>query len=359
MISRRQFHLGIGATLAATHLGGLPNAAHAATTDRRLIDEITRLEIESGGRLGVCVLETATGARHAHRGDERFPLCSTFKALATAAVLARVDSGKEQVTRRMTFDASSIVVNSPVTERRTGGDGMTLAEICDAAMTRSDNTAGNLLLAAIGGPAGLTAFARGLGDQVTRLDRDEPSLNQALPDDPRDTTTPNAMASNLQTLILGTTALSAASREQLTAWLIATKPATRDCAQVLPKTGVSVTRPASVTEARTTTLPWSGPRRSPDRDCGLFDRRQRPRRATERHHCLGRACHRGEDIGLGAACRQVYQRQRRADFRWQRLSCALQCRVRLRRLRRIKYWPTGPHFPKRNNLCADQPNARR
>jgi beta-lactamase class A len=100
---------------------------------------------------------------------------------------------------------------------------MTLAEICDAAMTRSDNTAGNLLLAAIGGPAGLTAFARGLGDQVTRLDRDEPSLNQALPDDPRDTTTPNAMASNLQTLILGTTALSAASREQLTAWLIANK----------------------------------------------------------------------------------------------------------------------------------------
>ena len=100
---------------------------------------------------------------------------------------------------------------------------MTLAEICEAAMTRSDNTAGNLLLAAIGGPPGLTAFARGLGDQVTRLDRNEPSLNEALPDDPRDTTTPNAMASNLQTLVLGTAALSAASREQLTAWLIANK----------------------------------------------------------------------------------------------------------------------------------------
>ncbi|MBA2399103.1 MAG: class A beta-lactamase [Bradyrhizobium sp.] len=223
MFSRRQFHLGFGAALAATQLGGLPDAVHAATADKQLIDEITRLEIESGGRLGVCVLETATGTRHAHRGDERFPLCSTFKVLAAAAVLTRVDAGKEQLNRRMIFDASAIVVNSPVTEKRAGGDGMTLAEICDAAMTRSDNTAGNLLLAAIGEPAGLTAFARGLGDQFTRLDRNEPSLNQAMPDDPRDTTTPNAMASNLQALILGATALSAASREQLTAWLIANK----------------------------------------------------------------------------------------------------------------------------------------
>jgi beta-lactamase class A len=223
MISRRRFHLGVGAALMAAHLGGAPKAAHAATADQRLLDEIRRLENESGGRLGVCVLETATGARHAHRGDERFPMCSTFKALATAAVLTRVDAGQEQLTRRISFDASAIVVNSPVTEKRAGGDGMTLAEICEAAMTRSDNTAGNLLLASIGGPAGLTAFARGLGDQVTRLDRNEPSLNEALPGDPRDTTTPNAMASNLQTLVVATGALSAASREQLTAWLIANK----------------------------------------------------------------------------------------------------------------------------------------
>jgi len=150
-------------------------------------------------------------------------MCSTFKALAAAAILARVDAGKEQLTRRVTFDASTLVTYSPVTEKHVGGDGMTLAEICDAAVTLSDNTAGNLLLAAIGGPAGLTDFVRGLGDQVTRLDRNEPSLNEALPDDPRDTTTPNAMASNLQALILGTTALSVASREQLTTWLIANK----------------------------------------------------------------------------------------------------------------------------------------
>lgn len=223
MISRRQFHFGFGAAVTAANLSVRPNAVHATPADQRLIDEIKRLENESGGRLGICVLETATGARHVYRGDERFPMCSTFKALATAAVLARVDAGKEQLTRRITFDASAVVVNSPVTEKRAGGDGMTLAEICDAAMTRSDNTAGNLLLADIGGPPGLTAFVRGLGDPVTRLDRDEPWLNEALPDDPRDTTTPNAMASNFAKLVLGTAALSAASREQLTAWLIANK----------------------------------------------------------------------------------------------------------------------------------------
>jgi beta-lactamase class A len=197
-------------------------AIRASSANQRLIDEIKRLERESGGRLGVCVLDTATGARHVHRGDERFPMCSTFKALAAAAILARVDAGKEQLTRRVTFDASALVVYSPVTEKRVGGDGMTLAEICEAAVTLSDNTAGNLLLANIGGPPGLTAFVRSLDDQVTRLDRDEPSLNEALPDDPRDTTTPNAMASNLQALVLGTTALSTSSRE-LTAWLVSNK----------------------------------------------------------------------------------------------------------------------------------------
>jgi beta-lactamase class A len=108
-----------------------------------------------------------------------------------------------------------------VTEKHTA-DGMTLAELCDAAVTLSDNTAGNLLLAALGGPAGITAFARSLGDPVTRLDRIEPELNEAKPGDPRDTTSPAAMTANLRALVLGD-ALSAASRAQLTAWLAANK----------------------------------------------------------------------------------------------------------------------------------------
>jgi len=140
VITRRQFQLGLGTALIAT--GGRPKSARASTANQRLLDEIKRLESESGGRLGVCVLETATQARHVYRGGERFPMCSTFKVLAAAAILARVDAGKVQLTRRITFDASALVVNSPVTEKSTGGDGMTLAEICDAAVTRSDNTAG-------------------------------------------------------------------------------------------------------------------------------------------------------------------------------------------------------------------------
>ena len=222
MITRRQFQLGFGMTLVATALTIRPRTMRASIADQQLIDEIKRLERESGGRLGVCVLDTATGARHVHRGDERFPMCSTFKALAAAAVLAQVDAGKEQLSRRISFDESALVTYSPVTEKHVG-DGMTLAEICEAAVTLSDNTAGNLLLASIGGPSGLTSFVRSLDDQFTRLDRNEPTLNEALPDDPRDTTTPNAMASTLQSLILGTKALSASSREQLTAWLIANK----------------------------------------------------------------------------------------------------------------------------------------
>ena len=223
MISRRRFQIGFGAALITAQVSGRPKAARAASSDPRLIEEIKRLESQSGGRLGVCVLQTSSGLRQAYRGDERFPMCSTFKALAAAAILARVDAGKQQLTRRITFDASAVVANSPVTEKHAGDGGMTLAEICEAAITRSDNTAGNLMLADIGGPAGLTAFARTIGDEVTRLDRNETSLNEALPGDPRDTTTPNAMASNLKTLLLGTEALSAASREQLTAWLVANK----------------------------------------------------------------------------------------------------------------------------------------
>src|SRR5262245_52396270 len=101
MITRRQFKLGLGNALAETALTIRPRAMRASIADQRWVDEIKRLERESGGRLGVCVVETGSGARHAHRGDERFPMCSTFKVLATAAVLAQVDAGKEQLSRRV------------------------------------------------------------------------------------------------------------------------------------------------------------------------------------------------------------------------------------------------------------------
>jgi beta-lactamase class A len=186
--------------------------------EKQLID----LEEASGGRLGVALLDTASGVQGGHRTDERFPMCSTFKLLAAAAVLARVDKGKEQLERDVRFTQKDIVTYSPATETRVGDAGMSIKELCAAAITLSDNTAGNLLLATIGGPAGLTPFARTLGDDVTRLDRIEPALNEALPGDPRDTSTPAAMLSDLRALALGN-ALSSSSRAQLTEWLIQNK----------------------------------------------------------------------------------------------------------------------------------------
>ncbi|MCB4822362.1 class A beta-lactamase [Roseicella aerolata] len=187
-----------------------------------LAPEVARIEAESGGRLGLAVLDTGSGARFGHRAAERFPMCSTFKLLAAGAVLARVDAGQERLDRRLRFGREDLVTYSPVTGPRAGGEGMTLAELCEAAMTLSDNTAGNLLLSVIGGPAGLTDFARGLGDRVTRLDRIETALNEALPGDPRDTTTPEAMLADLRALVLGE-ALSAASRAQLLGWLLGSR----------------------------------------------------------------------------------------------------------------------------------------
>ena len=169
--------------------------------------------------MGVAFLDTATGQRSGHRSNERFPLCSTFKVLACGAVLTRVDAGREDLSRRIVFGPEDVVTYSPVTKDRVGRDGMTLAELCEAALTQSDNTAGNLILASLGGPAAVTAYARFLGDPTTRLDRKETDLNEARPGDLRDTTTPEAMASDLLSLVVGDR-LSARSRDQLTTWLV-------------------------------------------------------------------------------------------------------------------------------------------
>jgi len=212
-----------GSLLALPVLAALPAAARAqANPDAEA--RLAELERAQGGRLGVAALNLATGARIGHRADERFLLCSTFKALAAALVLARVDRKEERLDRRIVFSEKDVVATaSDVTKRRVGGAGMTVAELCDAAVTYSDNTAGNLLLASFGGPAGLTAFLRSTGDQVTRLDRREPELNAyAAPGDPRDTTTPAAMLETLRRLLFGDV-LSSPSRHQLAAWLVTNK----------------------------------------------------------------------------------------------------------------------------------------
>ncbi len=222
MIGRRRLLRATGAGLAGLVVMGRAGRARAASAlHEKFVDELKRLENESGGgRLGVTLLDTGTGQRVGQRMDERFPMCSTFKVLASGAVLQGVDVGKENLSRRIYFSETDLVAHSPETQKHVGPHGMTVAELCKAAITLSDNTAGNLLLASIGGPQGLTAFVRGLGDDMTRLDRAETALNEALPGDPRDTTTPNAMASDLRALVLDGM-LSAESRAQLAGWLAA------------------------------------------------------------------------------------------------------------------------------------------
>ena len=195
---------------------------------------LAALQEAHGGRLGVSILDTATGRRVDHRGEERFPMCSTFKLLAVAGVLARADRGKLDLAQRIEFAKADLVSYSPVTETHVGAPGMTLAQICEAAITLSDNTAGNLLLDQLGGPAGWTAYARSLGDDTSRLDRRETILNEAIPGDPRDTTTPVAMLRDLQAVLLGD-ALSAGSKAQLIAWLEATRTGDKRLRAGFPK----------------------------------------------------------------------------------------------------------------------------
>jgi len=193
----------------------LPGCAQTHTSPA-LENPWQAIEVLSGGRLGVAVLQI-DGSIEGHRLDERFPMCSTFKWLAAAHVLHRVDRGVERLDRRIAYNRDALLPHSPITEKHVG-KGMTLGELCHATITTSDNAAGNLILATYGGPEGLTSYARSLGDHVTRLDRWETELNEATPGDPRDTTTPRAMARLLNATLLGD-ALSVRSREQLALWL--------------------------------------------------------------------------------------------------------------------------------------------
>lgn len=158
------------------------------------------LERKYDARLGVYAVNTVTGASVAHRADERFAFCSTFKGLATAAVLRRnPPEHLDQVVRYTDAD----LMKSSTRTRDHVATGMTIRDLCDAAVRYSDGTAGNLLVRDLGGPGELTAFLRGIGDGETRADRVEPDLTSATPGDPRDTTTPRAIGTDYQRIVLG------------------------------------------------------------------------------------------------------------------------------------------------------------
>jgi len=216
-IRRRTFLKTTGLALAAG-AGLAPRISRGQEADF-LSAELERIERASGGRLGVSVIDTADGTRTGRRGDERFPMCSTFKFLLAGAVLKAADEHRLTLAERVAIAEADLLAHSPITERNLGPRGMSLSQLCEAAVIESDNAAANLLLPRVGGPAGLTAFLRSIGDPLTRSDRTEPTMNQFVPGDPRDTTTPASMADDMRRLVLGD-ALSPTSRRRLTTWLL-------------------------------------------------------------------------------------------------------------------------------------------
>lgn len=207
-----------GANTPASAGPGHPHSANSAVPSRPAVPDLSRfvaLEREHRARLGVYALATGTGATVTYRADERFALCSTFKTLAAAAVLDRYPLS--HLDKRVTYTSADVDSISPITKNHIA-TGMTIRQLCDAAIRHSDGTAGNLLVRDIGGPAQLTAYLRGLGDGTSRMDHYEPELNRGRPNDPADTTTPRAVATDYRALVLGD-ALPAAKRTLLSGWL--------------------------------------------------------------------------------------------------------------------------------------------
>lgn len=225
---RRTFLIGAGC-VAASALAQRASGTFGGEAFRR---GVLALEKEAKGRLGLVIFDTGSGARFAHRRDERFPMCSTFKLPLAAAVLRQVDLGRERLDRAIAICESDIVPHSPVTKPRVGGSA-TVAELCEATMTESDNAAANLLLPIVGGTAGLTRFMRGLDGGMSRLDRAEPALNESRPGDPRDTTSPAAMVAMLQKLALGSV-LAPPARERLVGWMLANRTGAKRLRAGLP-----------------------------------------------------------------------------------------------------------------------------
>jgi beta-lactamase class A len=210
MLSRRTFLAGSTALLCSC---ALPTCQGS-----RVASKLEAIRARLGGRLGVHALDTATTQRIAFDDASRYAMASTFKLLLAACVLEKCDRGLLALDQQLTYGQADMLSHAPETSKHLARGWMTVEELCAAIVTVSDNPAANVLLAQLGGPAQLTAFMRGLGDEVTRLDRTELELNENAPGDPRDTTSPRAMVDSMQKLLLEPV-LSPASRERLLGWM--------------------------------------------------------------------------------------------------------------------------------------------
>ncbi len=217
VISRRGLLAGAGTLAALAACATKPTRADPAEPLPAIADRFADLERRHGAFVGVLAMDVDSGRSVSNRADDPFAMCSTFKGYATGAVLRKVQSGQVTLSDAFPIVAADVVANSPVTGPMVGRT-MTLAELCQAALQHSDNTAGNWLLRVIGGPPAVTAFARTVGDDRTRLDRWETALNSAIPGDPRDTSTPRALGTGFGRLLTGD-ALAAPQRDQLERWM--------------------------------------------------------------------------------------------------------------------------------------------
>jgi beta-lactamase class A len=181
------------------------------------------IEARIGGRVGVAAWNTASDAWLVHRPQERFAMCSMFKWLLAAQMLQMNEHAPGFLGQQVRFTEADLadLGHAPVTRAHVAQGSMSVRDLAEAALVQSDNGAANLLLAGAMGPEGFTRFLRANGDAVTRLDRIEPALNENLPGDERDTTTPDAMARIMQRVVMTSEVLNASSRETLTNWLIA------------------------------------------------------------------------------------------------------------------------------------------
>lgn len=183
--------------------------------------QVHELEQTYGGRLGVSIWDSDSNTSLHYRGGERFAFCSTFKFLLVAAILKKVDDKQLALDQQIPYGTSDLLSYAPITRKhlKSPEGSMSISQLSAAALQYSDNTAANLLMKQVGGTKGLTAFMQSIGDKTTRFDRIEPDLNSNLPNDERDTTTPDAMLKAMKQILLGSV-LSHASRDQLTQWLL-------------------------------------------------------------------------------------------------------------------------------------------
>lgn len=260
---RRQALVATAGAVTAILLDGLmAQSIAAAPLPAPEFDHLLTLERRWGGRLGVAMLDGGSGALVGHRADERFTMCSTFKFSLAAAVLARIDAGTLRGSMPVILSERDIIGHSPVVQAALPQGALSILALAEAAQVESDNAAANLLLHQIGGPEALTRFWRGLGDDESWLDRYEPDLNTSHGDDQRDTSTPAAMARTMAAILTGTV-LTAASREKLVGWMVATKTGAARLRAGLPqglrvgdKTGTYASKDGSIVKVNDIAVLW-------------------------------------------------------------------------------------------------------